>query len=60
MGKPIIVEKKEMPDFLPHGWKTKVAEALGIHPNTVNNNLKKRKGETFEKIKQVAITKWGK
>lgn len=59
MQKTIIVEKSQLPDFLPHGWKTQVAKILGIHPNTVKNAIQSRKGETYEKIKQVAITKWG-
>ncbi|MDR2955326.1 MAG: hypothetical protein LBV43_09615 [Prevotella sp.] len=54
------MRKAELPDFLPHGWKKEVAMALGIHINTVTNALKVRKGNTYEKIKQAVILKWGK
>lgn len=60
MAKTIIIRKTELPDFLPHGWKKEVSIALGIHVNTVTNALKSGRGITYEKIKQVAITKWGK
>lgn len=60
MTKTTIVKKTELPDFLPHGWKKQVASMLGIHINTVTNALKERRGNTYEKIKHVAITKWGK
>ncbi|MBK5721581.1 hypothetical protein JGH11_11935 [Dysgonomonas sp. Marseille-P4677] len=59
MAKTLIVQKTELPDFLPHGWKKEVAEVLGIHVNTVTNALKARRGKTYERIKQVAIVKWG-
>ncbi|SBW04313.1 hypothetical protein [uncultured Dysgonomonas sp.] len=59
MAKTTIIHKAELPDFLPHGWKKEVSVALGIHVNTVTNALKTRKGDTYERIKQVAIVKWG-
>lgn len=59
MAKTKILEKTELPDFLPHGWKKQVSIALGIHVNTVTNALKSGKGDTYEKIKHVAIIKWG-
>lgn len=59
MAKTTIIKKTELPQFLPHGWKKEVSTILGIHPNTVTNALKIRKGSTYEKIKHVAITKWG-
>lgn len=55
-----ILKKTELPEFLPHGWKKEVAEVLGIHANTVTNALKIGRGITYERIKQVAIIKWGK
>lgn len=58
--KTVIVKKTSLPDFLPHGWKTQVARALGKHPNTIQKALKKGRGETYERIKKVAIEKWGK
>lgn len=58
--KTVIVKKTSLPEFLPHGWKTQVAKALGIHPNTVKNAIHAGKGETYERIKKVATEKWGK
>lgn len=60
MTKTVIVKKTRLPEFLPHGWKGKVAKVLGIHRNTVNNAIKAGKGGTYERIKKVAIEKWGK
>ncbi|MDH6311026.1 hypothetical protein M2451_003915 [Dysgonomonas sp. PFB1-18] len=59
MAKTTIIQKTEIPEFLPHGWKKEVASLLGIHINTVTNSLKKGKGHTYERIKLVAINKWG-
>ncbi|HCO68065.1 MAG TPA: hypothetical protein DIT04_09980 [Dysgonomonas sp.] len=59
MRKTIIVKKTTLPPFLPHGWKKKTAEVLGIHPNTVKNALHAGKGETFERIKKVALELYG-
>ncbi|MDR2950258.1 MAG: hypothetical protein ACK5KL_02810 [Dysgonomonas sp.] len=59
MAKTVIVKKTSLPDFLPHGWKKEVANTLGIHINTVTNALKAGKGSTYERIKFVAIKKWG-
>lgn len=59
MAKTMIVKKTELPDFLPHGWKKEVSVTLGIHVNTVTNALKAGRGKTYERIKQVAIIKWG-
>lgn len=58
MSKTDVLEKK-LPDFLPDGWKKEVAESLGIHRNTVTNAIKAKQGKTYEKIKEVAIEKWG-
>lgn len=60
MSKTIIIKKTTLPEFLPHGWKSEVARTLGIHRNTVKNALDAGKGETYEKIKKIAIIKWGK
>lgn len=59
MAKTIFVKATRLPDFLPHGWKKEVASILGIHVNTVTNALKAGSGITYEKIKKVAIEKWG-
>jgi len=60
MSKTIIIKKTDLPEFLPHGWKSEVAKILGIHRNTVKNALDAGRGETYEKIKKIAILKWGK
>ncbi|NDV68342.1 hypothetical protein [Dysgonomonas sp. 25] len=60
MAKTIIIKRTSLPDFLPHGWKAEVARTLGVHRNTVKNAIELGKGELYERIKQVAIQKWGK
>lgn len=52
--------KNEMPTILPHGWKRKVASALGIHANTVTNALKDGSGDTYDRIMKTAKEKYGK
>lgn len=59
MAKTTIIKKTGLPDFLPHGWKKEVAVILGIHINTVTNALKTGRGINYERIKRVAINKWG-
>lgn len=59
MNNTIIIHKAKLPEFLPHGWKKEVATILGIHINTVTNALKSGRGPTYERIKHVAIEKWG-
>lgn len=59
MLKTVTIKKTSLPNFLPHGWKTEVAKTLGIHRNTVKNALDAGRGETYEKIKKIAIIKWG-
>jgi len=49
------MKNNNIPDFLPHGWKTNVANILGIHKNTLTKALKSQKGETYEKIKKTVI-----
>lgn len=36
--------------MFPQGWKTATAKALGVHINTITNNLKKGSGDTYDKI----------
>lgn len=55
----IKVEHK-MPDLLPHGWKQEVATLLGVHRNTINNNLKEGKGEMYDRIMKCVKEKYGK
>lgn len=48
-----------LPPFLPHGWKKEVAKVLGIHPNTVARNVKRGKGEVYNRIVLAAAAKYG-
>lgn len=59
MVKTVIVKKACLPDFLPHGWKSEVAEVLGVHRNTITNALRTGRGETYNRVVKVAIEKWG-
>ena len=59
MSKILVVKKAGLPDFLPHGWKTEVAEVLGVHRNTITNALKAGRGETYNRVVKIAIEKWG-
>ena len=59
MKKTVFEKRTKLPEFLPHGWKKEVANILGVHVNTVTNALKNKNGITYEKIKKVAIEKWG-
>lgn len=59
MGKTVVVKKARLPDFLPHGWKSEVAEAMGVHRNTITNALRAGEGDTFNRVLKVAIAKWG-
>lgn len=58
MAKTTIVQKTELPDFCRTDEK-EVSLILGVHVNTITTALKARRGETYEKIKKVAIVKWG-
>lgn len=50
----------ELPHVLPHGWKGEVAKRLGIHHNTVTNNLKKGSGKEYDRIMKCAKELYGK
>jgi plasmid maintenance system antidote protein VapI len=54
-----IIKKTQLPDFLPHGWKKEVAKALGVHPNTIKNNLQAKKGILYDRIVKTATEKYG-
>lgn len=58
MFKTDVFEKK-LPDFLPNGWKKEVAMILGVHRNTITNAIKSQKGETYARIRNVLLEKWG-
>lgn len=49
-----------MPPVLPHGWKKEVAKTLGIHTNTITNNLNAGSGIMYDKIMRCAKEKYGK
>ena len=51
--------KRKLPRFLPYGWKTEIAKALGIHPITVKRNVRLGYGKTYEKIVKKATEKYG-
>ncbi len=50
----------QLPTVMPHGWKMGVAKALGVHRNTVKNNLNEGKGDMYDRIMQCAKEKYGK
>ena len=49
----------KLPPFPPHGWKKEVAKAIGVHPNTIHRNLKRGKGDVYDKIVRAAAAKYG-
>ena len=53
------ISKPILPAVLPHGWKKKVAESLGVHPNTVKNNLLLGSGEMYNRIIHTAAQMFG-
>ncbi len=53
------LESPELPQFLPHGWKTEVAKILGVNPITVKRNINKGSGQLFERIVKTAAAKYG-
>lgn len=54
-----IIKDTVLPAVLPHGWKTRVAKAIGVHPNTVKNNLQAGQGETYDRIMHTAKQIYG-
>jgi IS30 family transposase len=55
-----IIKHTEMPFCLPHGATTEIAKYLGVHRNTVNRAMRAQKGPMFERVKKVALDKYGK
>lgn len=50
----------EMPAVLPHGWKTQVANTLGLHRNTVKEALRRGGDDpTYLRIMKTAKEKYG-
>ena len=60
MNKQIIKVKKELPKFLPHGWKTEVAKRVGVHRASMNRILKNKKGPIYLKVIETAKSLYGK
>ena len=60
MIKKIIKVKKELPEFLPQGWKKAVAERIGIHPNSMCRILRNKKGLLYLKVIETAKSLYGK
>ena len=48
------------PFQLPGNWKNEVAKRLGVHKNTVYNNVQIGSGQMYEKIKHTAKIIYGK
>ena len=54
MNEPAKIVTKS-PTIFPHGWKSKVAQLLNIHPNTVKEALKRGENDpTYIKIMHTA------
>lgn len=46
--------------LLPHGWKKAAAQALGVHPHTVSNALRRGEGDaTYRRIVECAAAMYG-
>ena len=60
MIKKTVKVKKELPEFLPQGWKKAVAERIGIHPFSMSRILRRRQGLLYLKIIETAKSLYGK
>lgn len=54
-----FLTEPKLPTFLPHGWKTEVANILGVHPITVARSIKRGKGDMYRRIVKIAASKYG-
>lgn len=54
------LKQPKLPQFLPFGWMSEVAEVLGVHRITVSRNVKKGSGLMYDRIVKVAAAKYGK
>ena len=59
-NKTKILKQPKLPQFLPFGWITEIADVLGVHRNTVNRHLKKGSGVMYDRIVKAAANKYGK
>lgn len=55
-----IIKNATLPAILPHGWKKEIAKVLGVHQNTITNNLRKGSGCFYDRIVKAATEKYGK
>jgi len=54
-------EELKIPEILPHGWRTKVASALGIHRNSVYNALQRADDDPLRmRVMHTIAQKYGK
>ena len=60
MTKQVIKVKKELPEFLPQGWKKEVAKRIGVHQNSMCRILKAKKGINYAKVIETAKSLYGK
>ena len=56
----VIKVKKELPDFLPQGWKKAVAKRIGVHQGSISRILKAKEGPNYLKLVEAAKSLYGK
>ncbi len=54
-----IKNGKELPAFLPHGWKKAVAERIGVHQLSMSRILRNKKSPNYKKAVKVAYELYG-
>ena len=59
MAKQVIKVKKELPDFLPQGWKKAVAARIGVHQNSMSRILRAKKGTNYWRAVEAAKSLYG-
>jgi hypothetical protein len=47
-------QKKELPVFLPQGWKKEVAIRIGVHPASMCRILKNKNSDSYRRVVKVA------
>ena len=53
------METKKLPVDLPHGWKTKVAMRLGVHPASLSRILREKTQPNYGKAIKIAREMYG-